>query len=120
MDNYRLGEMEQKFADLIWAHAPVASGELVRLCAGAFGWKRSTTYTMLKRLCSRGIFANHGGTVTALMDKTDFHAAQGEAFLQERFGGSLPQFLTAFTRRHRLSGQEVEALRHLIESYEEE
>ena len=120
MDAYKLGEMEQRFADLIWANAPVPSGELVKLCGQAFGWKRSTTYTMLKRLCGRGIFANNGGTVTALMEKSDFHAAQGEELIRESFGGSLPQFLTAFTRRHRLDEQEIEALRRLIDEHKEE
>ena len=119
MEAYKLGEMEQKFADLIWSNAPVPSGELVKLCEGAFGWKRSTTYTMLKRLCDRGIFANNGGRVTALMEKSDFHAAQGEELIRESFGGSLPRFLTAFTRRHKLDEQEIAALRRLIDEHKE-
>ena len=74
---------------------------------------------MLKRLCERGIFANQGGTVTILMTKEEFQAAQGEQFLNENFNGSLPQFLLAFSRRKKLSGQEVEELKKLIEEYEE-
>ena len=119
MDGYRLGEMEQRFADLIWERAPVASGELVRLCAGAFGWKKSTTYTMLKRLCQRGLFENRGGRVVALTTREEFCARQGEQFLEESFGGSLPRFFAAFTRRNRLSDAEVEQLRQMIEAYGE-
>lgn len=120
MDKCRLGEMEQKFAALIWAHEPVSSGELVRLCEEQFAWKKSTTYTMLKRLCERGLFENRAGTVLALMSEEDFHAMQGEEFLKESFGGSLPQFLAAFTRRNRLSQQEIEELQRLIDAHEEE
>ncbi|MBC8571395.1 BlaI/MecI/CopY family transcriptional regulator [Zongyangia hominis] len=119
MDRYKLGEMEQKFADLIWEHAPVSSGELVRLCQKEFDWKKSTTYTMLKRLCERQIFENQGGTVVALIPRQDFRAMQGERFLQETFGGSLPQFLAAFTRRNRLSDQEVLEIERLIENHRE-
>ena len=119
MEPYKLGEMEQRFADMIWEEAPIASGALAKLCEEAFGWKRTTSYTMLKRLCERGIFANQGGTVTILMTKEEFQAAQGEQFLNENFNGSLPQFLLAFSRRKKLSGQEVEELKKLIEEYEE-
>lgn len=119
MEPYKLGEMEQKFADLIWGCAPVPSGELVRLCEERFGWKKSTTYTMLKRLCERGIFENTGGAVSPLIGKEEFHTAQGEEFLKERFGGSLPRFLAAFSRRNRLSEQEIDELQHLIDEYRE-
>ncbi len=119
MDNLTLGEMEGKFADLIWERQPVGSGELVALCAERFGWKKSTTYTMLKRLCARGIFANCGGTVTALLKREEFHAMQGEELIDKSFGGSLPRFLAAFTRRNRLSREEVEALQKLIDEYKE-
>ena len=119
MEPYKLGEMEQRCADMIWEQAPMASGALAKLCEEAFGWKRTTSYTMLKRLCERGIFANQGGTVTVLMSKEEFQAAQGEQFLNENFNGSLPQFLLAFSRRKKLSGQEVEELKKLIEEYEE-
>ncbi len=120
MHPYKLGEMEQKFADLIWKREPVASGELVKLCEKAFGWKRTTTYTMLKRLCQRDIFVNDSGTVKARMTREEFRAAQGEQFLNDNFGGSLPVFLAAFSSRRRLSGREVAELKKMIEEYEEE
>ena len=119
MEPYRLGEMEQKFADLIWEKEPVSSGELTRLCEKAFSWKRSTTYTMLKRLCLREIFSNEQGVVRAQMTKEEFLAAQGEQFLDEHFDGSLPKFLAAFSHRKRLSEKEVAELKKLIEEYEE-
>ena len=120
MEPYKLGEMEQRFADLIWANAPIASGELVVLCAAELAWKKSTTYTMLKRLCQRGLFENRQGRVTALVSKADFAAAQGEQFLNESFGGSLPLFVAAFTRRNKLRADEVVALQRLIDEHEEE
>ena len=120
MNQTQLGEMERRFAELIWESAPVGSGELVRLCEERFGWKKSTTYTMLKRLCQRNIFRNEGGTVTALMTREEFGAAQGEAFLSQAFGGSLPQFLAAFTRRKKLTEEEIDEIRRLIDQYQEE
>lgn len=120
MEQYKLGEMEQKFADLIWEKEPISSGELTKLCEGEFQWKRTTTYTMLKRLCQRGIFQNVKGTVTALMSKTEFHTAQGEEFLKESFKGSLPQFLAAFTRRNKLTKKEIDEIQHLIDEYKED
>ena len=119
MNQTQLGEMERRFAELIWESAPVGSGELVRLCEERFGWKKSTTYTMLKRLCQRGLFENTGGQVMVLMSREDFSALQGETFLQESFGGSLPHFFAAFTRRNKLSHEEVEQLRQMIENYDE-
>lgn len=119
MEQYKLGEMEQKFADLIWQHAPVSSGELVEQCRKQLNWKKSTTYTMLKRLCDKGIFENNKSIVSTLMTKEDFTVAQGEQFLTETFGGSLPQFFAAFTRRNRLSENEISELQRLIDEYKE-
>lgn len=118
MEQYRLGEMEQQFADMIWEHAPISSGQLARLSGEAFGWKRTTAYTMLKRLCDRKIFANINGTVTILITRDEFQAAQGEQFINEIFDGSLPRFLTAFSRRKKMSRQEIEELKNLIEQME--
>ncbi|MEM1484507.1 BlaI/MecI/CopY family transcriptional regulator [Oscillospiraceae bacterium PP1C4] len=119
MEQFKLGEMEQRFANMIWENAPVSSGELVKLCEAELFWKKSTTYTMLKRLCERQIFENKGGTVWALMSKEDFAAAQGEQFLSETFGGSLPQFFAAFTRRNKLSDKEIGELQRLIDEHQE-
>ncbi|NLO47449.1 MAG: BlaI/MecI/CopY family transcriptional regulator [Clostridiales bacterium] len=119
MEQYKLGEMEQKFADIIWESEPVSYRALTELCAEAFNWKRTTTYTMLKRLCERGIFQNIGGTVTSLMSKSEFGTAQGEQFLNENFSGSLPKSLVAFTRRKRLSEKEINEIQKLVDEYKE-
>lgn len=119
MEKYKLGEMEQKFADLIWENEPISSRRLTELCEKAFSWKRTTTYTMLKRLCEREIFQNDRGTVTSLMSKSEFGAAQGEQFLTETFDGSLPRFLVAFTRRKKLSEKEIKEIQKLIDDHRE-
>ena len=120
MEPYKLGEMEEKFAELIWEHAPIATGQLTKLCETTFNWKRTTTYTMLKRLCQRNLFENDHGTVKVLMSREEFDSAKGEQFLSENFDGSLPKFLAAFSRRKRLNSREIEELKKLIESYEED
>lgn len=112
--DWKLGKMETRFAELIWANAPISSGELVRLCQEELEWKKSTTYTMLRRLCQRGVFENREGTVTALLSREEVLARQSEAFLEENFQGSLPRFLAAFTARKPLSYQEVRELEALI------
>lgn len=115
MEAYKLGAMETKFAELIWDNAPISSGELVKLCEKELNWKKSTTYTMLKRLCQRNIFENNGGAVFSLMSKQDFSALQSELFVEETFDGSLPKFLAAFTARKKLSDQEINELQKLID-----
>lgn len=120
MDSFKLGDMEAKFADLIWSREPIPSGELVKLCEREFDWKKSTTYTMLKRLCERGIFQNCGSVVSAVLTKEDFTAMQSESFVDETFSGSLPRFLAAFTRRKKLTAAEVEEIQKFIDQYQEE
>ena len=119
MKQFKLGEIEIAFAEIIWNNAPVTSGELVKLCEEHLEWKKSTTYTMLKRLCQREIFENDNGTVKVLISKEDFKAAQSEEFIEETFGGSLPMFLTAFTKRNKLTAKEIEEIKSLIENYKE-
>lgn len=115
MADYKLGIVEMKFADLIWKSEPLSSGDLVRLCEAELGWKKSTTYTILRRLCDRGIFRNDGGTVTSLLSKAEFCALQSEEFVEEAFDGSLPKFLAAFTMRKKLSEKEIDELQRLID-----
>lgn len=115
MADTRLGAVEARFADLIWAHEPLSSGELVKLCQQELHWKKSTTYTVLRRLCERGLFRNDGGTVTSLLSKEQFSAMQSEQFVEETFEGSLPRFLAAFSTRRKLSDEEIDALQALID-----
>lgn len=117
MADYRLGTIEGRFADLIWQNEPLPSGELVRLCEQELGWKKSTTYTILRRLCERGFFQNQKGTVTSLISRQEFYARQSEQFVEESFGGSLPSFLAAFASRKKLSQQEVRQLQKIIDEH---
>lgn len=119
MDETKLGAVESRFADIIWQNEPLASGELVRICEKELEWKKSTTYTVLKKLCDKGIFRNDSGTVISLVSKQDFYAAQSEKFVDETFKGSLPAFIAAFTKRKKLSSQEISEIRRMIDSYEE-
>ena len=115
MEDYKLGAMETKFAGLIWDNEPISSGDLVKLCEKELTWKKSTTYTMLRRLCDRRIFQNKDGTVSSLMSKQEFAALQSERFVEDTFHGSLPQFLAAFTMRKKLSESEINELQRLID-----
>ena len=119
MEQTKLGAVEARFADLIWANAPLTSGQLVKLCEQELSWKKSTTYTVLKKLCDRGLFQNNGGTVTPLMTREEFYGQQSQAFVEESFQGSLPAFIAAFTKRKKLSAQEVAEIRAMIDSMEE-
>ena len=119
MEELKLGVVEARFADLIWQHEPLSSGELVKLCQQELSWKKSTTYTVLKKLPQRGIFQNQSGTVSSLMTKEQFYAAQSEQFVTETFQGSLPAFIAAFTSRKQLSASEIAEIRSLIDGMEE-
>lgn len=116
MDNRKLGAVETRFAELIWSHAPISSGELVKLCLRELEWKKSTTYTVLKKLCEQGLFRNEGGEVSAVVSREEFYAMQSEKFVEENFDGSLPAFLAAFTARKALSQKEIDEIRCMIES----
>lgn len=115
MTQYKLGEVESAFAALIWDNEPLSSSRLVELCGARLDWKKSTTYTVLRRLCERGIFRNEGGTVTSLISREEFAARQSEEFVEQAFDGSLPKFLAAFASRKKLSAEEVEQLQRLID-----
>ena len=119
MEDYKLGAVESRFADLIWSHEPLHSRELVKLCEAQLHWKKPTTYTVLRRLCERGIFRNEGGMVTSVISREEFYAMQSERFVEETFSGSLPSFLAAFTRRRSLSAAEIEEIRNMIDNYKE-
>ena len=120
MEQYKLGEMEKKFADIIWHNSPVSTRKLTEICEKEFGWKRTTTYNMLKRLCERGIFENRGGTVITKITKDDFMLEQSQEFINQAFEGSLPMFLTLFSKSKRLSADEVNEIQQLLDRYREE
>ncbi|RUS47368.1 BlaI/MecI/CopY family transcriptional regulator [Cohnella sp. AR92] len=115
MDNNKLFDAEYKFVSLIWEHEPVNSTELVKLCQMSLGWKKSTTYTVLRKLCSRGILSNENATVTAIVKRDEVQKHESEALIERSFGGSLPKFLTAFLNQKKLTPQEAEKLKRIIE-----
>ncbi len=119
MSDYTLGVIEGRFADIIWNNEPISSTELAKQSEHILGWKKSTTYTVLKRLCEKGIFKNDKGTVTSLISKADFNTHQSEKFIEQNFDGSLPAFLAAFTAHKKLTEAEVLELRRMVEQYEE-
>jgi len=119
MTDFKIGSAEARFADLIWEHEPVTSGQMAKLGAAEFAWKKTTSFTVLKRLCDRGIFQNINGTVTSLISREEFYSRHSEQYVEEAFGGSLPAFLAAFGKRNKLSDKEIEELEKIIEGMRE-
>lgn len=115
MAEYRLGEIEMKFAELIWSNEPIPSGKLAEICLKELNWKRTTTYTVLKRLCDKGIFQNQRGMVSSLVSRQLFQAKQSEEFVEEAFDGSLPDFVAAFVSQKKLTREEIDELKRIIE-----
>lgn len=120
MEEMKLGAVESRFAEIIWKNEPLHSRELVRLCQEELNWKKPTTYTVLRKLCERGIFQNRDGIVSAVITREEFFAVQSEQFVQETFQGSLPAFLAAFSKRKSLSREEVAEIRKMIDAFEGE
>ena len=119
MKDYQLGVIESRFAVIIWENEPIHSSALAKKSEEELHWKKSTTYTVLKRLCDKGIFQNVKGTVTSLISRQEFYSLQSEKFIEETFDGSLPAFLAAFTSRKKLTPKEVAELRKMVEEYED-
>ena len=116
MPHITLGLVEAHFADIVWENAPLTTKELVEICEKELNWKRTTTYTVLKKLCDRQIFAVQDRMVTVLISKQEFHAMQSEDFVERSFSGSLPAFLAAFTTRKTLTAEELEEIGKLLAS----
>jgi len=119
MADYKLAQSEERFAELVWQNEPIGSGELVKLCENALSWKKSTTYTVLKNLCEKGILQNQNAVVTSLIKRDAFYAGQSRRFVEDTFGGSLPRFLTAFIGGKKLSANQAEELKKLIDAHKE-
>ena len=115
MPNTNLGEMQFRFAELVWHYAPLPSGELVRICQQELNWKKPTTYTVLRKLCEKGLFKNEDGLVSVLMTREQFLAAQSEQLVEEAFGGSLPAFIAAFTSRKKPSQVEIAEIQRILD-----
>ena len=118
MEDMKLGLVESHFADIVWKNEPIHSRELTKICEKELNWKRTTTYTVLKKLCNRGIFQNQDGIVSSLISKDEFHAIQSERFVEETFHGSFPAFFNAFSSRKKLTSEEIAQVRQMIDSFE--
>ena len=119
MDTPKIFDSEYHFCLILWENEPVKSTELVRLCAEKLGWKKSTTYTVIKRLSERGVVKTENATVTALVSRDEVQRSESRAFVEKNFDGSLPQFLAAFTGGRGLTAGEAEELRRMIDRFEE-
>ena len=119
MDSKRLCESDYRFMCVIWDNEPLSSAKLVEVCAEKLGWKKSTTYTMLKKLCEKGMAKNEEATVSALVPRDAVQTAESEKFVEETFSGSLPGFLVAFLGDKTISAAEAEELKKLIDAHRE-
>ena len=119
MAEIKLGIVEARFADIVWENEPLTTKELVALCEKELNWKRTTTYTVLKKLCERGIFKTENSVVTSLISKKEFYAIQSENFVDETFAGSLPAFIAAFSSRKKPTAKELEEIKKMLDSFEE-
>ena len=115
MGDLKLGAVESRFAEIIWENEPLTTNQLIKICADELEWKRTTTYTVLNKLCDKGIFKTENSMVTALISKQEFEGMQSEQFVEETFQGSLPAFLTAFSARKKLSSTDIDELQKLID-----
>jgi len=120
MKDYELGAIQERFADIVWAHEPIGSGELAKLCERELNWKRPTTYTVLRKLCEKGLLQNRNGVVSALVSREDFYAAKSEHIIEDSYRGSLPAFVAAFISRKDLSMQEADEIQKMIDAFKKE
>ena len=117
MKDIELGAVQERFADIVWANEPIGSGELVKHCEKELGWKKPTTYTVLRKLCAKGLLQNEDGVVRTLMSREDFYSAKSEQIIEDSYEGSLPAFIAAFTSRKKLSNAEVDEIQKMIDEF---
>ena len=118
--DFELGAVQEKFADIVWANEPVGSGELVKICEKELKWKKPTTYTVLRKLCEKGLLKNENGVVTSLVSKEDFYSAKSEQIIEESFSGSLPSFIAAFISHRNLTENEAKEIQNMIDTFKKE
>ena len=115
-----LGAIQERFADIVWANEPLGSGELVKICEKELNWKKATTYTVLRKLCEKGLLKNEKGLVSSLISKEDFYSAKSEQIIEESYEGSLPAFIAAFISRKTLTVKEADEIQKMIDTFREE
>lgn len=119
MKEIELGDVQAAFADIIWNNEPIGSGELVKICERELNWKKPTTYTVLRKLCEKGLFKNEDGVVTSLVSKEEFNASKSEKFVEDTYEGSLPAFIAAFMSHKKISKSEIDEIQKMINEYKE-
>ena len=117
MDTPKLFESEYRFCLILWEHEPVKSSELVKLCREQLGWKPTTTYTVLRRLSDRGVLKNENTVVTSLVSKDEVQAAEIDELVEKKFEGSVPAFFAAFTKRRKISQEEIDEVQKMIDHF---
>lgn len=120
MKEIELGDVQAAFADIIWNNEPIGSGELVKICEKELNWKKPTTYTVLRKLCEKGLFKNEDGVVTAVISREEFNASKSEKFVEDTYEGSLPAFIAAFMSHKKISKSEIDEIQKMINKYKEE
>ena len=117
MIDMELGAVQERFADLVWANEPVGSGDLVKICEKELNWKKPTTYTVLRKLCEKGLLQNDNGVVTSLVSKDEFYSAKSEQIIADSYQGSLPSFIAAFISRNDLTKEEADEIQKMIDTF---
>lgn len=117
MKNIELAVVQERFADVVWENEPIASGDLVKVCEKELNWKKPTTYTVLRKLCEKGLLQNVDGIVSSLVSREEFYSAKSEQIIEDSYKGSLPAFIAAFTSRRELTGDEVDEIQRMIDEY---
>ena len=120
MIDLELGAVQERFADIVWENEPVGSGELVKICESRLNWKKPTTYTVLRKLCEKGLLQNEDGVVTSRISRDDFYSAKSEQIIEESYDGSLPAFIAAFISKKKLTDKEVQEIQKMIDTFRKE
>jgi len=117
MGDIELGAVQERFADIVWSHEPIGSGELVKICEKELNWKKPTTYTVLRKLCEKGLLRNADGVVTSLVSREQFYSAKSEQIVEDSFKGSLPAFIAAFMSRKKITAGEADEIQRMIDAF---
>ncbi len=120
MIDFELGAVQERFADIVWENEPVSSGELVKICEKKLNWKKPTTYTVLRKLCEKGLLKNENGTVSSIVSREEFYSAKSEQIIEESFEGSLPAFIASFISHKNLTAKEAEEIQKMIDTFKKE
>ena len=120
MKSIELAAVQERFADIVWANEPISSGDLVKVCEKELSWKKPTTYTVLRKLCEKGLLQNVDGIVSSRISKEEFYSAKSEQIIEDSYEGSLPAFIAAFTSHKKLSKKEVDEIQKMIDAFKKE